>query len=58
MPGTTKGIYVKSNPSCAPGKTAEITDVLCASGCPLISLKDTAHLLWTFGPLDLGSSSS
>eukprot|EP01052_Picozoa_sp_SAG31_P007094 SAG31_NODE_334_length_17513_cov_10.799989_2_plen_429_part_00 len=28
MPGTTKGIYVKSNPSCGPGKTAEITNVL------------------------------
>ena len=28
MPGTTKGIYVKSNPTCVPGNTAEITDVL------------------------------
>ena len=28
MPGTTKGIYIKSNPSCAPGTTAEITSVL------------------------------
>jgi hypothetical protein len=28
MPGTTKGIYVKSNPSCRPGATAEITNVV------------------------------
>ena len=24
MPGTTKGIYIKSNPTCAPGKTVQI----------------------------------
>eukprot|EP01047_Picozoa_sp_COSAG01_P077018 COSAG01_NODE_13723_length_1544_cov_1.080277_2_plen_115_part_00 len=27
MPGTTKGIYVKSNPTCVPGNTAEITNI-------------------------------
>jgi hypothetical protein len=27
MPGTTKGIYVKSNPTCGPGKSGEITDI-------------------------------
>lgn len=27
MPGTTKGIYVKSNPTCVPGNTAEIVGI-------------------------------
>ena len=28
MPHTGKGIYIKSNPECAPGATAEITNIL------------------------------
>jgi hypothetical protein len=28
MPGTGKGIYVKSNPTCGNGETAEITEIL------------------------------
>lgn len=28
MPKTGKGVYIKSNPSCGPGKTAEITDIV------------------------------
>lgn len=28
MPQTGKGIYIKSNPTCAPGKTASIEDIL------------------------------
>lgn len=27
MPKTGKGVYIKSNPECGPGKTAEITDI-------------------------------
>ena len=27
MPGTGKGIYIKSNPTCEEGYTSEITDV-------------------------------
>ena len=28
MPGTGKGVYIKSNPTCGDNKTAEITDIL------------------------------
>lgn len=28
MPKTGKGVYIKSNPECLPGKTAEITNIV------------------------------